>query len=62
MHGPDHFESRSVAAGARIEAFSVPLNYSTVVIECTYELRHYDHLGEWRHVPLLAVRAGLGGP
>jgi hypothetical protein len=62
VQGSDRFESRGLNAGARLELFSVPANYSTVVVELSYQLRDYYHLGEVRHMPWIAVRAGLGGP
>ncbi|MBI3783388.1 MAG: hypothetical protein HY270_08295 [Deltaproteobacteria bacterium] len=62
VRGTDRFESRGLNAGVRLETFSVPLNFSTIVIELSYQLRDYYHIGEVRHVPWLSVRAGLGGP
>ena len=62
VRGPDRFESRGMNAGVRLETFSAPLNFGTVVVELSYQLRDYYHIGEVRHVPWVSVRAGLGGP
>jgi len=50
------------AVGFLVDLSGVALNYSSLVIEGTYEVRHYDHLGELEHYPRIAIRTGFSPP